>query len=202
MSKRAKIKTKKEEIVSYWAKHQSESGLSVDWSEADQRCWRCGNEKTLERCHIIPHSLGGKDAPENLVLLCKRCHAEGPNVVDSEIMWDWIKAYAVPFYTTFWGCKGLREYRFIYGHSFENALIYIAKHSKTKKDEMEIVEYVKEKVYNPSIKSGIHFGQNYKNTATLAGIYRMVIKSLANEMSVDIEKMDKEIVERATVWWG
>ena len=197
-----RIKTKKEEIISYWVKYQDESDLSVDWSEADQRCWRCGNEKALERCHIIPDSLGGKDAPENLVLLCKRCHAEGPNVVDPEIMWDWIKAYAVPFYDTFWGCKGLREYRFIYGHSFEKALMYIAEHSKTKKDKMEIVDYVKDKIHNPSIKSGIHFGQNYKNTATLAGIYRMVIKSLADEMGVDIKRMDKEIVERTTVWWG
>lgn len=202
MSKRAKIKTKKEEIVSYWAKYQSESGLSVDWTEAAQRCWRCGNEKKLERCHIIPHSLGGKDAPENLVLLCKRCHAEGPNVVDPEIMWDWIRAYAVPVYGAFWSSKGLKEYKFIYGHSFVNALMYITEHSKIKKDKMEIVEYVKEKVHNPAIKSGIHFAQNYKNTATLAGIYRMVIKSLADEMGVDIKKMDKEIGERTTVWWG
>ena len=26
-------------------------------------------------------------------MLCKRCHADGPNVTDPEIMWDWIKAY-------------------------------------------------------------------------------------------------------------
>ena len=66
--------------------------------------WRQKNEreKNLQRCHIIPNSLGGKDEASNLVLLCKRCHADGPNVEDPEIMWDWIRAYGVPFYDTFW----------------------------------------------------------------------------------------------------
>lgn len=109
MSKREPIKTTKEAIISYWAKHQDECGLSVDWAEAGERCWRCGCERSLDRCHIIPDSLGGKDEPENLVLLCMRCHADGPNVADQEIMWDWIRAYGVSFYDTFWGCEGMRE---------------------------------------------------------------------------------------------
>ena len=49
----------------------------------------------------MPDALGGPDAPENIVLLCKRCHAEWPNVKDPEIMWDWLKAYAVPFMIRF-----------------------------------------------------------------------------------------------------
>ena len=57
------IKTTKEDIVNYWFFEQmiDESGLSVDAAEAYERCWRCGCEKRLERCHIIPESLGGKD---------------------------------------------------------------------------------------------------------------------------------------------
>ena len=31
MSERKKIKTKRAEIVEYWAAHQNESGLSIDW---------------------------------------------------------------------------------------------------------------------------------------------------------------------------
>lgn len=69
MSKREPIKTTKEAIISYWAKHQDECGLSVDWAEAGERCWRYGCERSLDRCHIVPDSLGGKDEPENLVLL-------------------------------------------------------------------------------------------------------------------------------------
>ena len=95
------IKTTIAEAVDYWSRHQSECSLSVDWAEAHERCWRCGCERDIERCHIVPDALGGPDAPENIVLLCKRCHAEGPNVKDPEIMWDWLKAYAVPFMIRF-----------------------------------------------------------------------------------------------------
>ena len=102
MSKRASVKTTIAQAVDYWSKRIDECVLSVDWSEAHTHCWRYGCEKNLERCHIIPDSLGGEDAPHNIVLLCKRCHADGPNVTDAEIMWDWIRAYSVPFYETFW----------------------------------------------------------------------------------------------------
>ena len=102
MSKRTSIKTTISQAVDYWSKRIDECGLSVDWSEAYTHCWRCGCEKNLERCHIIPDSLGGEDAPHNIVLLCKRCHVDGPNVTDPEIMWDWIRAYGVPLYETFW----------------------------------------------------------------------------------------------------
>lgn len=111
---RRPIKTTIAQAVDYWSRRIDECGLSVDWAEADTHCWRCGCEKHLERCHIVPDSLGGKDTPENIVLLCKRCHAEGPNVTDPDIMWDWIKAYNVPFYETFWQIRGAKEYEFIY----------------------------------------------------------------------------------------
>ncbi len=88
MEKRKAIKTTKKQIVDYWMEHADESGLSVDFSEAEQRCWRCGCERGLERCHIVPASRGGEDTPSNFVLLCKRCHLDNPNVADPEIMWD------------------------------------------------------------------------------------------------------------------
>ena len=104
MSKRGNIKTSRKQIIEYWETCQDECELSVDWAEAEERCWRCGCEtnRKLDRCHIIPHALGGKDEPANFVLLCKRCHAEGPNVSDPEIMWDWIKSYGVAFYGFIW----------------------------------------------------------------------------------------------------
>ena len=61
------IKTTIAEAVDYWSRHQSECGLSVDWAEAHERCWRCGCERDIERCHIVPDALGGPDAPENIV---------------------------------------------------------------------------------------------------------------------------------------
>ena len=68
-------------------RHEEECGLSVDWAEAHERCWQCGCKRGLQRCHIVPHALGGEDAPSNLVLLCGRCHLDNPNVADTEVMW-------------------------------------------------------------------------------------------------------------------
>ena len=55
-------------------------------------CWKkgCGRHSQLEAAHIIPNCLYGKDEPENLVILCKECHACAPNVNDREYMWEYI----------------------------------------------------------------------------------------------------------------
>src|SRR5699024_4292664 len=111
---RKNIKAQKHEIVDYWFSRVDECELSVDAAEAHERCWRCGYKRGLERCHIVPSSLGGSDEPSNLVLLCKRCHLENPNVSDPEIMWDWIRAYGTSLYGTFWTIQGMKEYEFIY----------------------------------------------------------------------------------------
>lgn len=114
---RKNIKTSKKEIADYWFSIIDECGLSVDAAEAHERCWRCGCEYPLEKCHIIPDSLGGKDKASNLVLLCCRCHVENPNVTDPEVMWDWLRAYGTAFYDTFWVIQGIKEYEFIYKKS-------------------------------------------------------------------------------------
>ena len=75
---RERIRTTIPEIVDYWAKHTGECGLSVDFAEAHEQCWRCDCQRSLERCHIVPTSLGGEDTPSNFVILCKRCHLETP----------------------------------------------------------------------------------------------------------------------------
>ena len=167
------IKTKKKDIVNYWFFEQmvDECGLSVDATEAHERCWRCGYEKRLERCHIVPESLGGKDEPSNLVLLCHRCHIENPNISDPEIMWDWIRAYGVSFYDTFWGILGAREYEFIYKKRFEKEILDLGINidDKFKKFvEKNIQELFKETSY--------HFGHPYLNPATYAGLLRMLVK--------------------------
>jgi HNH endonuclease len=46
----------------------------------------------LERAHLIPHSLGGKATPSNMVLLCHRCHLDLEPVVhefgpDAALRW-------------------------------------------------------------------------------------------------------------------
>ena len=145
MGKRANIKTPIQEAVKYWAERIDECGLSVNWAEAETHCWRCGCEENLQRCHIIPDPLGGRDEPANIVLLCERCHIHGPNVTDPEIMWDWIKAYSVPFYNTFWCLLGAKEYRFIYKKSFAQEIWDILEAVNMQYDEQ--VERIIKSIY-------------------------------------------------------
>lgn len=200
MSKRKNIKTTIKQSVEYWSKRIDECGLSVDWAEADTHCWRCGCEKNLERCHIIPDSLGGADEPSNIVLLCKRCHIDGPNVKDPEIMWDWIRSYGVPFYDTFWGIIGRKEYEFIYKKSvFQEIKDILDSVGLEYCDDVE--NKIQEILEEVSSEAGIHFGHPYYNAATLAGINRMMLKKLAEfyDVTFPIEE-DKEI-QPTNPWW-
>jgi hypothetical protein len=91
--------TTRTEVASYWY-----GDLHLDMGEA--MCWACrrwdgsGQEGAyedadwLERCHLVPASLGGSDAPENLVMLCARCHREMPNVLDRTAALSWVRVPA------------------------------------------------------------------------------------------------------------
>lgn len=68
------------QIVNYWSSKVDQSMLSVDFSEAHERCWACGLKRKLQFYHIIPDSLGGEKVPSNLVLMCKHCHRLAPSV--------------------------------------------------------------------------------------------------------------------------
>lgn len=173
------MKTSKEEICEYWFSRIDESDLSVDASEALERCWRCGSKRSLERCHIIPRSLGGEDVPSNYVLLCKRCHLENPNVYDPEIMWDWLKAYKENYYDTFWINRALEEYEKIYKRKFKDD---IAPFNQYLTDEVA-KEFLDKEMDNYATH---HFGQAYLNSATIAGLMRILIKKLIRKYDVNI----------------
>lgn len=58
-----------------------------DIKEDVKRVWNYGCVKSkLERCHIIPFSLGGTDAPDNLFLMCPTCHKESPDIVKPDLL--------------------------------------------------------------------------------------------------------------------
>lgn len=100
------LKTTIAEITAYWIKNKpfDETELNFDWADAEYVCWNCGrisqkrldgkgsrkDDIKLQRCHIVPDSLGGGDVPSNYVLLCKKCHIEAPNVKNKYAMWEWI----------------------------------------------------------------------------------------------------------------
>ncbi|WP_141506270.1 HNH endonuclease [Paenibacillus luteus] len=161
------IKTSKQAIVDYWFSIVDECGLSVDASEAHERCWRCGYKQSLERCHIIPNCLGGEDKASNLVLLCHRCHLENPNIANMDIMWDWLRAYGTPFYDTFWVKQGMKEYEFVYGKSLEEEFA-----ERRITDDNKFQDIIGEQME----KTTFHFGHPYLNSATLAGGLRVALK--------------------------
>ncbi len=161
---RKPIKTTKKEIVNYWSGIEDECVLSVDWAEAEERCWRCGYKARLQRCHIIPDSLGGRDEPSNLVLLCERCHIDAPNIESKSFMWDWIRANGTSFYDTFWETRGAKEYEFIYKKSFGQEL---------EERDMLSPRDLERFVTIPMVRSVNHFAHPWKNDSTNAGLLRM-----------------------------
>ena len=44
----------------------------------------------LNRCHIVPASLGGEDAPENLFLMCSSCHYISPDTKNRDAFFRWV----------------------------------------------------------------------------------------------------------------
>ena len=202
MGKRQPVKTTIKEAVDYWSRYIDENDLSIDWSEAHTHCWRCGCERNLQRCHIIPDALGGKDEPSNIVLLCKRCHADGPNVSDPDIMWDWIKAYAVPVYDIFWMILAFREYQFIYHRTFTQEIVDIYSAAGIDLNDDSASGLLQEITRDISERASKHYGQPYFNTATIAGMFRVALKEFAGQYHVQfpVEKQEETgDVEKS--WW-
>jgi hypothetical protein len=129
------IKTSIKKISEYWIKNNNicETVLNFDWIDSNTNCWNCGDNKEtskgvkLERCHIIPHSLGGLDVASNYVLLCKDCHKEAPNISNKNDIWDWIKSNYIPFsvYDTYKIRKALVIFKQKEGFSFFSKAIKI-----------------------------------------------------------------------------
>lgn len=103
----------KAQIFGHWKNHFQEMGVFIDWGEPS--CWACGfhygtkydikspdpswNEILdgweripLQRCHIVPRSLGGTNELSNLFLMCRECHDTAPNTALSEIFFEWVRA--------------------------------------------------------------------------------------------------------------
>lgn len=93
-------------------------------------------------------------------------------------MWDWLRAYRVCFYDTFWNIQGLKEYERIYGISF----FYELKNRKI--EQKEIVDIMNEQFD----KTSCHFGDSYLNIATISGVYRMTLKEYDRRNGIETEK--------------
>lgn len=178
----------KSTILEYWVDHTSESYLATDFDEALKRCWRCSYKTSaLHRCHIIPECLNGEPKPQNLVLLCKRCHEQAPNVKDKEFMFSWIRATKAPFYELHLETKDENIFELIYKRSFLVELIKLCKG----KDLSEICkqENIKNKMKSIFDKIGTHYGQGSRsNNSTRAWTLNETEKILIKELKIKVPK--------------
>lgn len=87
----------RKKIVEYWMKVEPSFVDDPDTPACfacgfDGYCgWNTWGAARLEEAHIIAASIGGKVEPENLLLLCKRCHAEAPMTSVPWILLDWVR---------------------------------------------------------------------------------------------------------------
>jgi len=102
----------KSAIFSYWKNRLARLGFLIDWGEPG--CWACGfhydakydihdskaswlkilacwEKVPLQRCHIVPRSLGGADRASNLFLMCRECHDLAPNTAIRAVFFDWAR---------------------------------------------------------------------------------------------------------------
>jgi hypothetical protein len=167
------VKTKPNEIVEYWSIHESEEGLSVDWADAIDRCWRCAEQastsegsRPLELCHIVPDALGGEDEPRNFVILCWRCHLEAPNVGDPSYMWTWLRAHAQPLYQSYWAVRAIEEFQKLFNRKPGSILIdYAVQNSLDANDAGSRYGMASTEAHRQAIR---HWGQGHPNPATAA----------------------------------
>lgn len=152
------------EIVEYWSTREAECGLGVDWTEAHERCWRCGYKSSLQRCHIIPRSLRGFKEPSNLVLLCIRCHREAPNVNDPRFMWIWLRTTCTPLYDFYLMIRGIQEFEKMFGRKpFINT------------DLIQINRGLLDQLVGEEMdKAIIHFGVGRLNPSTIASVLALI----------------------------
>lgn len=163
---------KKKKVVSYWEKNlykthgMSEIDMGCDFSEAVDRCWRCGYETSrTEICHIkpkglLPKNIKEKFDPSNLVLLCNPCHKEAPDIYDSEIMWKWIQSTSYPTHEMYSENRISEEYKKLYGISFFEDLHELFGDATDK-----WVEHQKSKEYNNIFKQKMEeLYENYIGT--------------------------------------
>lgn len=98
-------------------------------------------------------------------------------------MWDWITAYQTPLYDAFWYIRALKEYEFIYKKPFEQEICDILAQANLPPPSTEQLRLY---AFSAMNQASVHFGQGLPNTATLAGAYRMVLKSIARDCGIQL----------------
>lgn len=72
----------------YWGAEFDVQTPDASWKEI-VTCW---DNAPLQRCHIVPRSLGGADDPSNLFLMCSECHDLAPNLHARDLFLKWAES--------------------------------------------------------------------------------------------------------------
>ena len=103
-------------VLDFWKEWLEDSGVDL----LEPQCWCClrlfrkspsfkrlakmdnpswkeirsawNDYKELDRCHIVPRSKGGTEEPENIFLMCNRCHDRAPDTTSKELFLRWVLA--------------------------------------------------------------------------------------------------------------
>lgn len=178
--KRARVRN--EDIVNYWRNSAWFLDLNIAPERAASCCWRCGSRQDIQRCHIVPDALGGGSEESNLVLLCARCHAEGPNLQDKRVMLDWIKSYRKKWSDDFWVKAAMDEYKRIYDKDIRTELEEILCKERISIDLDAAIVELKLLANEAATTATFHFGQTWLNNASLAGCFRIALEGLPNQL--------------------
>lgn len=167
-----KVKEWVVQSICYWSERIPEEDIGVDWGDgtAENHCWRCGCKRSLQKCHIVPKSLGGLDDPSNIIPLCAMCHDEAPNVDDPNEMWNWIKEDHGSLNNLFWINKG-----------FEKVNLTEVQKKLISKKSKRFIEITK-KVLN---RTGTHFGQHSGGSRTTVSTWAWVIRESFKELEIN-----------------
>ena len=93
----------------------------------------------------------------------------------------------------------MKEYQFIYKTSYAKDLADILAAANLEADDQVLGE-IKEIIHEEMGKAGVHFGHPYLNTATMAGINRIALKTLAEKYNVEFPIKREETLP-TTPWW-
>ena len=143
----------------YHSKHIDDHDVAVEWDfwdEDQSKCWCCGRKTShLQKCHLVPKSLGGTFEPSNIVPLCGQCHDDAPDVYDRKVMIGWIKDQQNP------GSKfGLGRYWHLWDKLVPLATEIYEKYGEIDQEELKDIirdNYEKTSVHGGQTRQGIYW---------------------------------------------
>lgn len=83
---------KPEAISAYWQPRIDDLGVFHDWQGElnHNECFACGDDRRVQRCHIVPAARGGSHDEWNLMLFCPNCHEESEHL-PTQTFWAWVR---------------------------------------------------------------------------------------------------------------